>query len=194
MIEEQNQEQNRSRGLRPWRTIDRREVFGAPPWVHVSVERILLPDGRLVDDFYCVRLHEYAMIIARTADGQIVMERQYRHGPGAVTLLLPAGDLEPGEDALAAAQRELLEETGFTCDGWIPLGSLVVDDNRGCGKAYYFLGTNARRVAAPRPEGLEEIEIELMSPQVLLEAARSGAIVSMATIAGVGLAYSHGAL
>jgi ADP-ribose pyrophosphatase len=76
--------------------------------MEVAVEAVELPDGRVVDEFLSVKTRDFAMVVAFTADGRIVMERSYKHGVRRVALSLPAGYLEPGENPLAAAQRELL--------------------------------------------------------------------------------------
>ena len=79
--------------LRAWETIESREVLSALPWLKVSVERVLLPDGRVVDDFYRVYMPDSVIVFARTPDGRVVVERAYRHGIGKVSLVLPTGGL-----------------------------------------------------------------------------------------------------
>ena len=74
---------------------------------------------------------------------------EYKHGPGRVVLHLPAGYLEPGEEPLAAAQRELREETGYEAGVWTSLGALYEDGNRGMSIGHHFLAQNARQVARP---------------------------------------------
>ena len=89
------------------------------PWIQLSVEQVRLPDGRVVDDYYRIKLPDYAMVFAQTTDGKIIMERLYKHGIGRVSLGLPAGLVHAGEDPLAGAQRELLEETGYEASEYI---------------------------------------------------------------------------
>ncbi len=178
------------KALPSWRTLGRQEVLSAPPWITVFRDAVALPSGKIVDDFYVIQLHEYAVVIALTADNRLVMERQYRYAAGHVSLQMPAGDLEPDEDALAAAQRELLEETGYVGDDWSFLGALVVDDNRGCGKAHYFLTRNARRIEKQRLDEVEDIEVLEMTLPELNEALVGREPVSMATVAALGLARS----
>ncbi|MGH8848525.1 MAG: NUDIX domain-containing protein, partial [Polaromonas sp.] len=64
------------------------------------------------------------MIVAQLDDGRLVLERQYRYPVQAVMLEFPAGKLDPGEASLACAQRELLEETGYTARQWARAGVL----------------------------------------------------------------------
>lgn len=130
--------------LQLWETRKNQKLFVAEPRIKLSVQQVCLPGGRVVDDYYQIRLAEFTVIFAQTTDGKVIVERQYKHGVGKVNLVLPAGVIEDGEDPLAAAQRELLEETGYTSDDWQPLGRFVVHDNYGCGRAHLFM---ARRCA-----------------------------------------------
>lgn len=145
-----------------WETLESREVFGAPPWFHVMRERVRLPDGRVVDDYHRIVLADFAIIFAETADGHVLVERQYKHGPGTTGLSLPAGTVAPGESPLEAARRELLEETGYVADDWRALGQYAMNGNYGCGWAHIFRARGARKVAAPDSGDLEAMEILLV--------------------------------
>ena len=84
----------------------------------MSVQEVKLPNGRVVTDYFQVKLPEYSVIFAQTGDGMVAVERQYKHGLGWVSLTLPAGAIEKGEEPLDAAKRELLEERGCQCEDW----------------------------------------------------------------------------
>ena len=62
------------------------------------------------------RASDFAVVVAVTEQGELVIERQYRHGIEKVIWELPAGAIEPGEDPQEAAKRELLEETGYKAE------------------------------------------------------------------------------
>jgi ADP-ribose pyrophosphatase len=64
------------------------------------------------------------MVVAELPDGRLVLERQFRYPVQAVMVEFPAGKLDPGEDSLACARRELLEETGYTARQWARAGVL----------------------------------------------------------------------
>ncbi|WP_332776384.1 NUDIX hydrolase [Polaromonas sp.] len=86
-------------------------------------DTVRLPDGSQATREYVV--HPGAvMIIAQLDDGRLVLERQYRYPVQRVMLEFPAGKLDPGEASLACAQRELLEETGYTAGQWARAGVL----------------------------------------------------------------------
>jgi ADP-ribose pyrophosphatase len=171
-----------------WQTLSRRLAFDASPWLRHWVETVKLPTGEVATDFHTVESREFAVVLALTSDGLVVGERQYRHGVGEVCFVLPAGYLEQSEGPLAAAQRELLEETGYQADEWRALGSYVVDGNRGCGRMHAFLAREARRATEQTLDRLEQIDIELRPLNDLLRMLANGEIKTLPTAATLGLA------
>ncbi|HKF21129.1 MAG TPA: NUDIX hydrolase [Candidatus Angelobacter sp.] len=103
------------------RVLSSKRVFEGPVF-QVFSEQVEEPDGvRVRRDI--VRHHGSIVILALDEDGsrrppRVLLERQYRHAAGARMWELPAGSLEPGENKLAAAKRELAEETGYTAARW----------------------------------------------------------------------------
>ncbi len=92
-------------------------------FLKVRRDTVTLPDGSHSTREYVV--HPGAvMIVAQLDDGRVVLERQYRYPVGAVMIEFPAGKLDAGEASLACAQRELLEETGYTAREWARAGVL----------------------------------------------------------------------
>jgi len=153
-------------------------------------ETVRLPDGRVVDGFCTLEMPDYAVVVALTADGCAIVERNYKHGPRRVCLNLPAGYLEPGEAPEDAARRELLEETGYVADEWLALGSFVTDGNRGAGTGHFFLARGAHLAAEPSSGDLEEMRVELMRLDELSHAAHRGNIAVLGIVAAVGLAVA----
>ena len=92
-------------------------------FLQVRRDTVRLPDGRHTPREYVI--HPGAvMIVAQLDDGRLVLERQYRYAVRAVMIEFPAGKLDAGETSLACAQRELLEETGYTAREWSKAGVL----------------------------------------------------------------------
>ncbi len=174
--------------LKVWQTLSRREVLDAQPWLRVLAEDIQLPDGRVVRDFFTIEAPDYVMIVALTADNAAIVERSYKHGPRTVSLTVPAGYIERGEEPIVAAQRELREETGYIADSWQRLGAFTVDGNRGCGTAHIYLARDAHRMAEPDHGDLEEMEILFLSLAALREALFRGDVAQLPAVAAMSMA------
>jgi ADP-ribose pyrophosphatase len=174
--------------LSPWRTRARRKLYDADPWLRLYADEVELPSGQVVERFYSLDMPDHAIIVALTEDNQVVTERNYKHGPRRVCLNLPAGYLEPGEDPLEGAKRELLEETGHIAEDWTFLGAFHEDGNRGCGRAFIYLAHGARQVAEPNSDDLEDVVIELHTMTELLQALRDGDTPVLGIAAALGLA------
>lgn len=86
-------------------------------------DTVRLPDGKSATREYVVHAGA-VMIVAELPDGRLVLERQYRYPVQAVMIEFPAGKLDAGEDSLACARRELLEETGYSARQWARAGVL----------------------------------------------------------------------
>jgi ADP-ribose pyrophosphatase len=174
--------------LTPWQVLTSEPAFQAPPWIEVSRQQIRLPDGRTINDYHQIALADYVIVVAQTSDERVVLERMYKHGIGRVCLMLPAGAIDKGEAPGDAAQRELLEETGYAAGDWQFLGSFVCHANYGCGTAHVFHARNARPVAEPDSGDLEEIEIVLLDPLEVATAIHGGEMRSLGVVAAALLA------
>ncbi len=176
--------------LQPWKTLKTKDLVVAPPWLTISIEQVQLPKGRVVDDYYHLRLQDYAMIFAQVPDGQVIMLRQYKHGVGRVSLMLPGGGLAAGESPLEAAQRELLEETGYSAEHWQPLPNFVTSANYRGSQGYIFTAQNAQKVAEPNSGDLEDMEVVLMPPEAVIAAVKTGEVVVLGALAAIALALN----
>lgn len=100
-------------------------------WLQVDKERLQRPDGVVLDPFWTVHDADWVCVLALRDDGLVPLVEQYRRGADRVTLELPAGDLDPGEDPITAGLRELTEETGHVAVGAASsLGSWPVEPAR----------------------------------------------------------------
>jgi ADP-ribose pyrophosphatase len=86
-------------------------------FLKVERDRVRLPDGAVTDREF-IRHPGAVVILPLFDDGRVLLERQYRYPMDRVFVEFPAGKIDPGEDHLACAQRELQEETGYTATDW----------------------------------------------------------------------------
>ena len=180
--------------LKPWKLLESREIFVVPRRLSVSAHAVELPDGRRYEPYYRVDLADQAWVAAVTADGRFICQRQYKHGPGRISLTLPGGIVDPGEEPLAAARRELLEETGYACQHWQHLGTFCRNNNQYCGEEHFFWATGAEWKQEPDPTpNLEEIETVLLTRDELAAAVAEGEAPVLGHLAGILMALNRSA-
>lgn len=179
--------------IKPWTTL-RSTLLLDRPWLRVREEHVRLARGTEIEQFHVIEGPNWASVLALTEDRRAVLVRQYRHGLGAARLELPAGVIEPQEPPLAAAQRELAEETGYEATEWSPLISVSTEPSRHTTRAHFFVALGARLTRLPALDASEELEVELVERGALLEAVESGEIAHGVHIAAILLAERRGLL
>jgi ADP-ribose pyrophosphatase len=174
--------------MQPWKTLSRQTILDHSKWLRVENHTVQLPDGRVIPDWCWVIMPDYVNVAALTEDGRYVCFRQTKYTVPDTTLATVGGYLEPGEAPLAAAQRELLEETGYTAPEWLHLGSYPVHGNHGSEVAHFYLARQARQVAAPDADDLEEQELLLLTRDEVERALHAGEFKVLAWTAIMSLA------
>ena len=174
--------------MRPWRTRSRRLLLDLAPWLSVEGHEVELPDGQVIENWPWVESREFANVVVLTDEERFLLFRQVKYAVTGATLGLVGGYLDPGEEPLAAARRELLEETGYEADDWTPLGRYAVDGNRGCGVGHLFLARGAREVAEPDADDLEEQELLMLTRAEVEAALLAGDFEVLSWAAAVALA------
>jgi ADP-ribose pyrophosphatase len=172
----------------PWQTLERRMILDKGKFLKVEQHTVKLPDGKVIEDWQWVITPDYCNVVAVTEDGQYLCFRQVKYAIEGPSLAIVGGYLEPGEEPLAAAKRELREETGYAAGEWTDLGAYVVDTNRGAGNGYLFLATGARRVTDPIVDDLEEQELLQLSRAEVEAGLRSGEFKGLSWAAAVSMA------
>ena len=109
--------------------------------------------------FSIVDSPDWINVVAITPDENVIMVRQFRHGTDSITLEIPGGLVDPGEDMLSAAQRELREETGYVSDEWRALGPIHPNPAFMTNQCGLFLATNARCTSQLELDPNEVIEV-----------------------------------
>ena len=174
-----------------WKTISRRVILNYSKFLIVEEHAIELPDGRVISDWPWLITPDFVNVVAVTGDDRFLCFRQTKYGIEGTSLAPVGGFLEPGEEPLLAAQRELLEETGYAAAEWVFLGQYRVDANRGAGLAYFFLARGAQRVTDAIADDLEEQELLYLtrSEMEAALAAREFKALPWATIVALALRF-----
>lgn len=159
-----------------WKPLTVTQLLHRPPFVTVTQEKIAIRPGQIIDDFYQVQLMDFALVIPFQTGGTVLMIRQYKHGPRREVLGFPAGHVDPGEDPMPAAQRELLEETGLAPGRLTHLGSLVDHGNQRVCCGHYFVAQNCEQITAPDPGDLEDFAYETLTPAEVDRAILNGEV------------------
>ena len=97
------------------------EIIASGGMLTVRRDKVLLPNGHQTEREY-VEHPGAVVVVALLANGNVVLEKQFRYPLNDVFIELPAGKIDAGEDVLSTGQRVLLEETGYTATQWVKLG------------------------------------------------------------------------
>jgi ADP-ribose pyrophosphatase len=129
----------------------------------LRMDRSVSPRTGAAHDFIVLESAPWVNVIALTEREEVVLIRQYRHGTREVTLEIPGGLVDAGEEPMAAAKRELLEETGYRGEEWIDLGYVhpnpAIQNNR----CHTFLALGAKPAVEQSLDDKEDIAV-LLNP------------------------------
>lgn len=161
----------------PWKTV-RSQYLHSKPWLTIRQDHVRLPNGAEIEDFYVLEYPTWVNALAITADEKIVLIRQYRHALGEVHFELPAGACDAQyDDWLAAARRELLEETGFGGGDWELFMTLSVNAGTHTNLSHTYLAKGVKRLGEASLEPTEDIVVHLVDRDELTRLVMEGGIV-----------------
>lgn len=169
-----------------WEEIDTKHVI-RDEWIDFRSSSYRFPDGSVSGPFYSYSRRNYVVIVASDTLGEHICVRQYRQGIKRVTTEFPAGGIERSdgkeygeqedvlsENALAAAQRELLEETGYSSDEWrfimkVPSNATIADNY-----AYIYTAKNCKRVSGQELDDTEFLNVKKYSSEEIEDMIEKG--------------------
>lgn len=141
-----------------WKTIET-ETLLQNEYITVKKDKVKLPDGVMIDDFYTVRIQDAALVVALTIDGLVLLKSEYRYACGEEVIECPAGMVEDGEDPQNAAIRELYEETGYQSNHWLYLGPTWESTSKLTNTMHLFLARDCVQISAQHLDKNEHIEL-----------------------------------
>lgn len=158
---------------KPWQRIDP-TIITKIDYQNVVVKTFKLPDGKSATRATFLSEGKKAVaVIAVTKDKEVITARQFRPGPERIMDELPGGYVDDGEEPQMAAERELLEETGYQAGSITFLGTFSRDAYVN-GQWYYYLATDCTRLQKQQLEDDEFVTVTLLRIPEFIDNARKG--------------------
>ena len=175
-----------------WPRIRSRRTTAVSPWVSLIAREVEFSRGAAPQIYHAVEQADYISIVALTRAGKIPIVRQYRPALEAYAWELPAGLVDPGEDAAEGCRRELMEETGLTARAIHALGENSACTGRLNNRIHNFFVAAGERANGFKPE--PGITVKLVTPAEIVRMIRSGVFLSQLHIGALLLAELNGFL
>ena len=145
-----------------WKTL-KSEYLIRRPWLTARRDAVQLPNGVVNDEFYVLEYPDWVNVIAITPEEKFVFIRQYRYALDLDSVELCAGVIEPGEEPVEGAKRELLEETGYGGGTWQEIMSIGQNPSTCNNLTHCFLATGVERISDQHLDRTEDIDVLLLS-------------------------------
>ncbi|MBA2340721.1 MAG: NUDIX hydrolase [Pyrinomonadaceae bacterium] len=166
----------------PWRAVSSREVYDNP-WIKVHEDEVVRPDGE-PGIYGVVHFKNTAVGVLAIEDDHIYLVGQYRYTLDSYSWEIPEGGCSEGEELLAAAQRELAEETGLRAGSWRRLGEAYLSNSVSDELAVWFLATELVE-GEQRPEGTEQLQVRCVSLGEAFRMAAEGEITDALSLLAI---------
>ena len=175
-----------------WKQLESNKVMETKLF-QFRIDKCETSDGRVMPRYYVLDFPAWVQVIALTKDRKIVVVDQYRYPGQGQFLELPGGTSDPrtGETVLQAAQRELLEETGYKSDCWIEVGFHYPNPALQTNQCYVFLAVECEKYCEPQLDPFEELTVRVMPIKAFKETLRSSPKAHALIMASLFLAEPH---
>lgn len=150
-----------------------------------------LPSKDVRNNFVSLEMHDWANVFAIDKNNKVIMVKQHRLGADILTIEVPAGTLNPDENPLEAAVRELEEETGYTPGKIMLLKSILVNPAIQTNRCYFFLATDCVKTKEISLDETEEIEIVKYDIEEIFDARTGNLIENSITLLSIMLAKDY---
>lgn len=169
-----------------WKEVSTEHII-QDEWIDFRKSAYRFPDGSIYEPFYSYSRRDYVVIVASDEEGNYLCVRQFRQGIKKVTTEFPAGGIErkdgkeygeandlSAENALEAAKRELLEETGYESNEWEHLLTVPSNATMADNYAHLYVARNCHKVSEQSLDETEFLNVKKISPQGMEEMIYNG--------------------
>ena len=146
----------------PWRVVDS-EIVVADRWIRVRADDCRDAEDLRIAPYYVLEYGDWISVLALDVDGNAIIVEEYRHGAGILAVGTIGGGVEAGETPIAAAARELREETGFEAQEIVGLGSTWANFGNHTNRVHHFLARGCVRVSDQTLDESEAIAVHIVS-------------------------------
>lgn len=144
--------------IKKWKVVSREEVSPSK-WFPLFKDKVELPNGKTVEDYYWSQLGDVVMIIGVTKDEKILLVKQYKHGVKEIMIEFPAGRIKKDQSPEQAAIAELREETGYKAVELKLMGKLRTVPSKDDVTVYVYLAKGLQDKGEQEFDENEEIEV-----------------------------------
>lgn len=175
--------------LGPW-IVKHSKTIIKDDWIDLRADDCVTPAGVGISPYYVLGYPDWAHTVCLDSQDRVCVVSQYRHAAKRVMMELPGGVIEAGEESLAAAQRELLEETGVRGTGWRDCGAFSPNPATHTNRVHIF-ACRVGSIELPRPDASEEITCEFLSADQIRAAIFDGGFGQLLHVGALWLAQNH---
>ncbi len=175
--------------MNKWEILDRADVISTGVF---SIQKLQCrhPVKKIEHPFYLLNTPDWINVVALTDDNRFIMVRQHRLGTDECTLETPAGLINAGEEPMAAACRELQEETGYAAADLVLLKRLSANPAILNNYIYFYLATGCKKTGKQNLDPTEDIDVELYGMDQIPELIENGVINHTIIVAAFSLYYT----
>jgi len=176
--------------MRKWRVLSSNYPVDTK-FLRLRCDRVELPSGVVVENYFIRESRGFCIIFALTADEDVLLVRQYKHGIGEIVTELPAGMIDEDETPEACAVRELIEETGYSGSPPELVRTFMADPTNATTRFHVFVVRDARPTHDQAFDVTEEIEVDVVSVDEVRAMAMDGRIAAGSQVAATLVALHH---
>lgn len=171
--------------MKNWKTLETKTIFHNQ-WFDIREEKVQITEELAIEGVIVHRFPDWFNVVAMTPDKNVFLVRQYRHGIGKETIETPSGSQESQDkNNQEAAERGLMEETGYSSNRWIPLGQSYVNPQLQNNLIHHYLALDCQLVSQPQAEVGSTIDFWSEPISSIVEKIRSGAICHSSVVEGI---------